>query len=282
MCCRPYCPRAPTTPPGSRAHREQAVVDLQRALPAVAAVAELGQRTAAAFEVARRQVIERQGACVQLARGEPLLGRALARKQPVHRCVQVILVGVGDTEVLGQCRGLPPARGRELGVRGDVAMRSSRAPGRARARAWRRSSPPSSGAAWLVQRLAHGNASAMRCSPSTAPAARLRPVGLLEWLQSTRSTNLTDWPACACRPWSLRDMTRAAARWVANLGSAQRGYACLLVICSDHSSTKTCLHSASRKNTYLIESRGIIGSNAALRRWNLGLVRNALEIGEHT
>jgi hypothetical protein len=52
-----------------------------------------------------------------MARGELVLDVILAREQPVHRRVQVVLVGVGDTEVLGQRRGVPPAGGGQLGVR---------------------------------------------------------------------------------------------------------------------------------------------------------------------
>jgi hypothetical protein len=96
---------------------EQAVVDLQLTLLAVAIVAALGERTARALEVARRQVVEHQAALAQMARGQLLLDRVLAREQPVHRRVQVVLVGIGDAEVFGQRRGVPPARGRKLGVR---------------------------------------------------------------------------------------------------------------------------------------------------------------------
>ena len=100
---------------------EQAIVDLQRSLPAVAAVAELGQRTGDAFEVARRQVVEHQVTCMQMPRGELLLDRVLPLQQPVHRCVQIILARIGHAKVRSQRRGLPPARGGQLRMRRDDA-----------------------------------------------------------------------------------------------------------------------------------------------------------------
>ena len=90
---------------------EQAVVDLQHAVAAVAAVADPGQRTGAALEVAGRQVVQHQAAGAQVARSELLLDRALARQQPVHRRVQIVLARIGHAEVLGQRRGVPPAGG---------------------------------------------------------------------------------------------------------------------------------------------------------------------------
>ena len=98
---------------------EQPVIDLQLAALAIAVVAELGERTLRALEVARGQVVERQCARAQVARRELLLDAALTCEQPVHRRVQIVLVAVHDAKVLGQRRGVPPARGRELGVRGE-------------------------------------------------------------------------------------------------------------------------------------------------------------------
>jgi len=55
-----------------------------------------------------------------------LLDQALAPQQPVHRRVKVILGRLRHTEVLSERRGVPPARGRELGVRGENARRHHR------------------------------------------------------------------------------------------------------------------------------------------------------------
>ncbi len=100
---------------------EQPVVDLQQPLLAVAVVAQLGQRAGGALEVAGRQVVQHQAALAQVARGELLLDRVLAREQPVHRRVQVVLVRVGHAEVRCQRGGVPPARGGQLRVRRDDA-----------------------------------------------------------------------------------------------------------------------------------------------------------------
>ena len=48
--------------------------------------------------------------------GELLLDLGLALKQPVHGGVELVLVGVGDIEVFGQCRRVPPAGRRQLGM----------------------------------------------------------------------------------------------------------------------------------------------------------------------
>jgi hypothetical protein len=52
-----------------------------------------------------------------VACGKLLLDRALAREQPVHRRVQIVLARVDHGEVLGQRRGVPPARGGQLRMR---------------------------------------------------------------------------------------------------------------------------------------------------------------------
>src|SRR5437899_781097 len=106
-----FCRLASVAASSSSRIGEQAVVDLQHAVAAVAAVADLGQRTGAALEVAGRQVVQHQAAGAQVARSELLLDRALARQQPVHRRVQIVLARIGHAEVLGQRRGVPPAGG---------------------------------------------------------------------------------------------------------------------------------------------------------------------------
>ena len=37
-------------------------------------------------------------------------------EEPIHRAIQIVLVGVADGELLRERRGMPPARGGELGV----------------------------------------------------------------------------------------------------------------------------------------------------------------------
>jgi len=98
---------------------EQPVVHLQLALFAVAIVPELGQRAGDSLEVARAQVVEHQTPLAEMTRGELLFDCPLALQQPVHRRVEVVLVGIGNVELFGQRRGVPPAGGGELGVWGD-------------------------------------------------------------------------------------------------------------------------------------------------------------------
>ena len=98
---------------------EQPVVNLQLALFAVAIVPELGQRAGDSLEVARAQVVEHQTPLAEMTRGELLFDCPLALQQPVHRRVEVVLVGIGNVELFGQRRGVPPAGGGELGVWGD-------------------------------------------------------------------------------------------------------------------------------------------------------------------
>jgi hypothetical protein len=48
--------------------------------------------------------------------GEFVLDLGLALMQPVHSGVELVLAGVGDLEVFGQCRRVPPAGCRQLGM----------------------------------------------------------------------------------------------------------------------------------------------------------------------
>ncbi len=94
---------------------EQPIVDLQRALAPITAVAPTRELTAMALEVARGQVIQDQAIIVQMACSQLLLDGALARVQPVHGRIQIVLARMGHPEVLGQRGGVPPARGGQLG-----------------------------------------------------------------------------------------------------------------------------------------------------------------------
>ena len=87
--------------------RKKTIVDLQRAGPAITAVAELGERACRALEPARRQIEQHQPASLQVPLGEALLDRTLALDQPVHRLVQIVLVRVRHTQIVGQC-GIGP------------------------------------------------------------------------------------------------------------------------------------------------------------------------------
>ncbi len=107
--------------------RHQTVVDLQRAGPAVAAVAELGQRARHAFEPARRQIEQHETAGLQVTLRKPLLDLVLARDQPIHRGVELVLLRVGKPQVICQRRVGPRADHAELArLRCDDAPRHHR------------------------------------------------------------------------------------------------------------------------------------------------------------
>ena len=107
---------------GSARRAQHGVDDLGLAALAVAVVAETRQRTGAPLVVAPAHVGEHRRAFVQVALGETALDARLAGEQPVHRLVQVVLVGAAQVELLGQRGGLPPPGGGEL--RGGVEQPS--------------------------------------------------------------------------------------------------------------------------------------------------------------
>ena len=84
---------------------EQAVDDLQGALPAVAAVAAFGQRTAAAFHVARRDIVEHQRAVLQMAFGQRGLDGGLALQQPVQCGIEFGVADVAEAERFAEAGG---------------------------------------------------------------------------------------------------------------------------------------------------------------------------------
>ena len=83
---------------------QQAVVDLELPFLAVAVVSQLGQGTGHALEVARRQVVERKAAVIQVTGCQLLLDMGLTFQQPVHGLVQFVLIGLAHAEHLGQRR----------------------------------------------------------------------------------------------------------------------------------------------------------------------------------
>ena len=105
---------------------EQAVDDLQGALPAVAAVAALGERAAAAFHVARRHVVEHQRPALQVALGQRGLDRALALEEKIERGVELVLADVAqgqlDAEAGGGGDRIERLGGGELGGRAMMRL----------------------------------------------------------------------------------------------------------------------------------------------------------------
>src|SRR5271165_4897786 len=83
---------------------EQAVDNLQCALLAVAAIAPPGERAAAAFHVARRDVVQHQRAVGEMTSGQRGLDRGLARQQPVQCMVEFVLIDVTETEQFAEAR----------------------------------------------------------------------------------------------------------------------------------------------------------------------------------
>ena len=104
---------------------QQAIDDLHLALLAVPVVAALGQRAAAAFDIARRHVVEHQRPALQMALGERGLDRALALVQPVERGVEFVLVDLAQGQFDAEARGgggrIERLGGGELGGRRDDA-----------------------------------------------------------------------------------------------------------------------------------------------------------------
>src|SRR5690606_28190362 len=95
----------------------EAVVDLQRALLSIPAVAEPSERTATTLEVARGHVVEDESSLLQMPSGQLLLDHRLAFEQPVHRGVEVILVRPLDTEPARQRCPMPSACSGKLATR---------------------------------------------------------------------------------------------------------------------------------------------------------------------
>jgi hypothetical protein len=94
---------------------EQAVGDLQRALPPVSAVSALGERAATPFHVARRNVVQHERAVDQMAFGQSGLDGGLTLQQPVRRGVEFGLVDLAEAECFAKARGGRGGRQRTSG-----------------------------------------------------------------------------------------------------------------------------------------------------------------------
>ncbi len=81
---------------------QQAVHDLRSVGAVVAGVAVRGELAAGAFEVAGGEVVEGEGAGLEMARGEMALDGGLALGEPVHGLVEIVGGGVGDVEEGGE------------------------------------------------------------------------------------------------------------------------------------------------------------------------------------
>ena len=95
--------------------------DLQLAALAVAGVAVTRQRTAASFQPGRGDVVEHQGAVLEVTLGQRPFDPALALQQPVHGLVELVFVDIAQGERLAETTAkrvlAEPARGGELRAR---------------------------------------------------------------------------------------------------------------------------------------------------------------------
>ncbi len=91
-----------------RAHKPP--VDLQLSRLAIAAVTERRQRAAAALHIARGEVVEHEGALLEMPARERVLDPLLALCQPVHHRQQLGLFDLAERQLVGQ-RGLRKAAG---------------------------------------------------------------------------------------------------------------------------------------------------------------------------
>jgi hypothetical protein len=97
---------------------QQAIDDLQLALLAAAIVAAPRERAAAAFEIARRHVVEHQRAVAEMLVRQRLFDRLLALEEVVERGVEFVLVDGAQSQYGAQACGggvaIEHARGGEL------------------------------------------------------------------------------------------------------------------------------------------------------------------------
>ena len=84
---------------------QEAVDDLQLALLAVAVVAAFGQGAAAAFDIARRNVVEHQRPALEMALRQRGLDRALTLEEPVERGVEFVLADLAQGQLDAEARG---------------------------------------------------------------------------------------------------------------------------------------------------------------------------------
>src|SRR5208283_2194091 len=104
---------------------EQAINDLQGALPAITAVAALGERTTTPFDIARRDIVEHQRTVGEMTSGQRGLDGGLAHQQPVERGVEFVVIDLTEAERFAQAGGRrcrrQPACGRQFGDRVEDA-----------------------------------------------------------------------------------------------------------------------------------------------------------------
>ena len=98
---------------------ERAVDDDRQTGLAVAVVAEAGQWASLALVVAAGHVVEHHRPVAQVPFGQLVLDHRLSFQQPVHGVVELILGGVGDVQLLGQCGVVPVSRVGQLGAGED-------------------------------------------------------------------------------------------------------------------------------------------------------------------
>ena len=105
---------------------QETIDDLPFAALAVTVVAKLGKPAATAFQIARRDVVEHQGATGEMAFGKHRLDRWLAHQKPVECAVEFVLIDHPETQLFakgrGRCLGRKRAGGGELGAGTEDAI----------------------------------------------------------------------------------------------------------------------------------------------------------------
>ena len=111
-------------PPGPIA--QQPVDDLRRAALLIARVPQPGQLARAPLEIRGGHVVEHQFPSLEMPAGETILDPLLALKQPVHRRVQIVLIGVRHPQLIRQRRLRERPDRRELRRRRDRPLADHR------------------------------------------------------------------------------------------------------------------------------------------------------------
>lgn len=70
-------------------------------------MAEQHQRTGVSLVITTADVVAHLRAVAKMPSCQLRLDALLALEQPIHRCIRLVDVGIGQSELLGQCRGLP-------------------------------------------------------------------------------------------------------------------------------------------------------------------------------
>jgi hypothetical protein len=85
-------------------------------------MAAVGEGARVPLVVTAADVVEDRGPLAEVPAGQLALDAPLPCQQPVHGGVDLLVVGVGDAQFVGQGGVVPAARGGEFGARGEDAL----------------------------------------------------------------------------------------------------------------------------------------------------------------